>query len=80
MIREVGPGGDFLATEQTMEMFKTEHWLPDQCNRDNLDTWRMKGGKDWAERCTEKARQILQAHSPAPLIDSVVATLSESGS
>ena len=39
VIREVGPGGDFLSTKQTMENFKTEHWLPDQCNRDNLDTW-----------------------------------------
>jgi trimethylamine--corrinoid protein Co-methyltransferase len=77
VIREVGPGGDFLATEQTMEMFKTEHWLPDQCNRDNLDTWRMKGGKDWAETCTEKAREILQVHSPAPLSDAAAATLRE---
>ena len=48
VIREVGPGGEFLSTEQTMEMYKTEHWLPDQCNRDNLDTWLMKGCKDWA--------------------------------
>jgi trimethylamine--corrinoid protein Co-methyltransferase len=77
VIREVGPGGDFLATEQTMEMFKTEHWLPDQCNRDNLDTWRMKGGKDWAETCTEKAREILRVHSPTPLSDAAAATLND---
>ncbi|MDH3828509.1 MAG: trimethylamine methyltransferase family protein, partial [Desulfobacterales bacterium] len=56
VIREVGPGGEFLSTEQTMEMYKTEHWLPDQCNRDNLDNWLMKGRKDWAEMSTEKAR------------------------
>jgi len=77
VIREVGPGGDFLSTKQTMENFKTEHWLPDQCNRDNLDTWLMKGGKDWAETCTEKAREILNTHTPAPLSDAAVATLSD---
>ena len=77
VIREVGPGGDFLTTEQTMQKFRTEHWLPTQCNRDNLDTWLMKGGKDWAETCTEKAREILQFHTPAPLGDAAAATLSE---
>ena len=77
VIREVGPGGEFLSTEQTMEMYKTEHWLPDQCNRDNLDTWFMKGRKDWAEMSTEKAREILKTHTPAPLSDTAAATLTE---
>ena len=77
VIREVGPGGEFLSTDQTMEMYKTEHWLPDQCNRDNLDNWLMKGRKDWAEMSTEKAREILKTHRPVPLSDATAATLSE---
>jgi len=77
VIREVGPGGEFLSTEQTMEMYKTEHWLPDQCNRDNLDNWLMKGRKDWAEMSTEMAREILKTHTPAPLSDTAAATLTE---
>jgi len=77
VIREVGPGGEFLSAAQTMEMFKTEHWRPDQCNRDNLDTWRMKGRKDWAAMCTEKAREILKTHTPAPLSDAAASTLAE---
>ncbi len=77
VIREVGPGGEFLSTDQTMKMYKTEHWLPEQCNRDNLDTWLMKGGKDWAAMCTEKARKILKTHIPAPLSDAAAATLTE---
>ena len=75
VIREVGPGGEFLSAAQTMEMFKTEHWRPDTCNRDNPDTWLMKGRKDWAEMCTEKAREILKTHTPAPLSDVAVTTL-----
>jgi trimethylamine--corrinoid protein Co-methyltransferase len=77
VIREVGPGGEFLTTDQTMKTYKTEHFLPDQCNRDNLDTWLMKGGKDWAAMSTEKAREILKAHTPAPLSDAAAATLTE---
>jgi trimethylamine--corrinoid protein Co-methyltransferase len=77
VIREVGPGGEFLSTSQTMKMFKTEHWLPDLCNRDNLDTWRMKGGKDWAEACTEKAREILKNHTPEPLSGAAADTIAE---
>jgi trimethylamine--corrinoid protein Co-methyltransferase len=77
VIREVGPGGDFLSTEQTMQKFKTEHWLPTQCNRDNLDTWLKKGGKDWAETCTEKAREILKTHTPEPLSDAATDTIAE---
>ena len=77
VIRKVGPGGEFLSTEQTMAMFKTEHWMPDQCNRDNPETWLMKGGKDWAATCTEKAREILKTHTPVPLSDAAASTLAE---
>ena len=77
VIREVGPGGEFLSTGQTMAMFQTEHWMPDQCNRDNLDTWLKKGRKDWAAMCTEKARDILKTHTPAPLSNAAASTLSE---
>jgi len=77
VIREVGPGGEFISTEQTMTMFKTEHWLPDQCNRDNLDTWMSKGRQDWAARCMQKARELLQSHSPVPLNDTAAAALAE---
>ncbi|MGD9302040.1 MAG: trimethylamine methyltransferase family protein [Desulfobacterales bacterium] len=77
VIREVGPGGEFLSAAQTMEMFKTEHWRPDQCNRDNPDTWGMKGRKDWGELCTEKARDILKTHIPAPLSAAAAEALAE---
>ena len=77
VIREVGPGGEFLSTDQTMKMHKTEHWRPDRCNRDNLDSWIEKGRKDWAEMATEKARDILRTHTPAPLDNTTTAALIE---
>ena len=77
VIREVGPGGEFISTDQTIKMHKTEHWRPDCCNRDNLDSWIKKGRKDWAEMATEKAREILRTHTPAPLSHTTAATLIE---
>jgi hypothetical protein len=37
----------------------------------------MKGRKDWGEMCTEKAREILKTHTPAPLSDSAADALTE---
>jgi trimethylamine:corrinoid methyltransferase-like protein len=58
-------------------MYKTEHWLPDHCNRDDLDAWLLKGRKDWAAMSTEKARELLKTHTPARLSDTAAATLTE---
>jgi trimethylamine--corrinoid protein Co-methyltransferase len=77
VIRKVGPGKNFLATTHTRDMFQREHWQPEHCNRDNADTWLMKGGRDWAERSIEKARDILKTHSPVPLSDAVAETLKD---
>jgi trimethylamine--corrinoid protein Co-methyltransferase len=77
VIRDIGPGGEFLSSDQTMELFKSEHWLPQRCNRDNPETWRMKGGRDWAENATQKARDILKNHVPALLGDAARETIGD---
>jgi len=71
VIREVGPGGNFLATVQTLELHRKEHWRPILANRDNLDRWMRKGSKTFGEIATEKAVQILETHKPEPLPDDV---------
>ena len=77
VIAQVGPGGEFLTTDQTMDLFRTEHWLPDQCNRDNLDNWVAKGSKTWAEKSVEKALRILRTHAPAPLSQDAAKALAD---
>ncbi len=69
VIRQVGPGGNFLATEQTLKHHRQEHWRPRFANRDNLDRWVSKGSKTYGEIATEKAIQILETHSPEPLLE-----------
>ncbi len=77
VIQQVGPGGEFLSTEQTMNFFRQEHWVPHLCNRDNPASWARKGKKDWGQMATEKAREILKTHEPAPLHADVRKALEE---
>jgi trimethylamine--corrinoid protein Co-methyltransferase len=77
VIRQVGPGGEFLSTEQTMKFFRKEHWTPYLCNRDSLAGWTQKGKKDWGQMVTDKARKILKTHAPTPLHADVSKTLKE---
>ncbi|MCP4693615.1 MAG: trimethylamine methyltransferase [Desulfobacterales bacterium] len=77
VIRQVGPGGDFLSTAQTMAFFKKEHWRPTNCTRDNLNAWQGKGGRTWADVSTQKAIDILNTHQPPPLSDDARTALEE---
>ena len=60
-----------------MKFFKQEHWIPNLCNRDSLADWTRKGKKDWGRMVTDKAREILKTHEPAPLHADVRKTLAE---
>lgn len=64
-IREVGPGGNFLAHRHTKKHMR-ELWLPTLMDRRPYSVWEAKrdGAREWA---LEKARNILRNHRPAPL-------------
>ncbi|MBW2122025.1 MAG: trimethylamine methyltransferase family protein [Deltaproteobacteria bacterium] len=69
VIRNVGPGGNFLSEEQTARLHREEHWRPSFLNRDDPETWVKKGAKSYGERVTQKAIEILENHRPEPLSD-----------
>jgi trimethylamine--corrinoid protein Co-methyltransferase len=77
VIRQVGPRGEFMSTDQTMTFFKQEHWRPKLCNRDTLPSWLAKGSKTWSEMAIAKAVEILEIHQPAPLPKDVLNNLEE---
>ncbi|MBW2409915.1 MAG: trimethylamine methyltransferase family protein [Deltaproteobacteria bacterium] len=62
VIEQVGPGGNFLTTEQTMELHRHEHWRPMFANRANLEQWQADGKKTYAEIAARKALDILKTH------------------
>jgi trimethylamine--corrinoid protein Co-methyltransferase len=67
VIKQVGPGGNFLQEKHTLDFFMQEHWQPGIFNRKNLPNWIKDGQKKTEDRLLEKAREILDTHQPEPL-------------
>lgn len=65
VIRDVGPGGNFLTHKHTQKHMR-EIWLPQLMDRRPYNIWEEKkdGAREWAG---DKAKKILQTHTPEPL-------------
>jgi len=82
VVREVGPGGNFLAEHHTVEHFRKELWLPGAAwTRESWDAWAAGGKRSMAERIKDEVKRILDSHKPEPLeaetakqVDSIVET------
>ncbi len=77
LIRKVGPGGNYLTEDHTLEHHKEEFWLPKFFNRNSPDTWTQNGGKTYGEVVTEKTIQILKTHKGEPLPEEVSRRIDE---
>lgn len=65
-IDKVGPGGDYLATDHTLEHYK-ENWYPTLLDRQNYSQWERKGKQTLEQRANSKVREILVSHRPPEL-------------
>jgi trimethylamine--corrinoid protein Co-methyltransferase len=70
VIQEVGPGGQYMSHEHTLDHWR-ELWAPKLFSRQRLDRWEKSGAKDINARVREKTLAILNSHQVAPLVDSV---------
>jgi len=70
VIREVGPAGEFITHQHTLENFRklTNPKLMDRYNREN---WEAAGSKDVAELAYEKSLDIIENYEPKPRPDKV---------
>lgn len=60
-IRQVGPGGHFVASRHTRRHMRNEQFSPRLSDRENRDVWRQNGAEDARTRASRKARRILSA-------------------
>jgi len=68
VIQAVGPGGNFLAEEHTVEHYRREMWLPGRVwTRQSWDAWADEGRSSMAERACEEVGRILSAHQIEPM-------------
>jgi trimethylamine--corrinoid protein Co-methyltransferase len=70
VIESVGPEGQFLETDHTLDFFR-ERWYPGLFDRSPFETWTERGSKDFVDRAKERIDEIIAAHEPVPLSESV---------
>lgn len=69
VIKEVGPGGNYLGHSHTLKHFRNLCWFPKLTVRDCYETWQASGGLDMRQRAIAEARRILKEHHPSYIDD-----------
>jgi len=65
LIKETGPGGNFLSTRHTFENFKTELLHPEILDHDNWNSWAEKGARSIRDKALIRVRGMLaEKHEP----------------
>lgn len=75
VIAEIGPGGQFLDHDHTIENFRKNIFLPFVFDRNDYAQWITDGANDYAARARETAKQIISSHQPTPVDDLISAEL-----
>ena len=66
-MKEVGPGGNYLAHPHTLHNFRRATWMPTLADRQSRDMWEASGAKPIGVRARERAAEILATHHPKPI-------------
>jgi trimethylamine--corrinoid protein Co-methyltransferase len=70
VIDQIGPDGDYLSTQHTLEHYRQD-WYPKLFERRNHTDWYKRGGKTLRQRARERALDLLAKHKPEPLPEDV---------
>ena len=78
LIKQVGPGGNFVAARHTRQFMRSEHYQPSLSDRNSQEEWLARGGKATWERASEIVKELLAKpkHSlPAPIRQQVLSQI-----
>ena len=67
LIKKVGPGGHFVAEQETARLCRSEIWVPELFDRDPFSKWDETGRLSMNERVQSRKKQILENHKPTKL-------------
>jgi len=59
LIKEVGPGGNFVAARHTRRFMRREHYRPSLSDQNSREEWEAKGGKAIWQKAGTKARRLI---------------------
>ena len=71
ILKEVGPGGEFLSHDHTYDHWK-EWFRPTIIDRSNFEGWSDSGSKTYNDRLEPEVERILESHAPEPLDEKIV--------
>jgi trimethylamine--corrinoid protein Co-methyltransferase len=77
VIRNVGPGGNFLTEDHTLNNFKQYLHFSDLLNRDDYDNWKRGGSVDFGKKANTKVRHILESRRAPELPPEIVLRVRE---
>ncbi|UCD22907.1 MAG: trimethylamine methyltransferase family protein [Chloroflexota bacterium] len=78
LIKQTGPGGNFVAARHTRHFMRSEHYQPSLSDRNSQEEWLSKGGKETWERASEIVKELLAKpkHSlPTPIKQEVISRI-----
>jgi trimethylamine--corrinoid protein Co-methyltransferase len=59
LIKEVGPGGNFVSARHTRNFMRREHYHASLSDQNNREEWEAKGGKAIWQKAGEKAKRLI---------------------
>jgi trimethylamine--corrinoid protein Co-methyltransferase len=77
IIEKVGPGGDFLSEEHTLNNYKEHLWHPEILNRQVYENWKKGDNMTFSQRANQKVKNILNSHTSENLSKNVVEKVKE---
>ncbi len=63
LIKELGPGGNFVAAKHTRRHMRQEHYQPTVSNRQSREDWQADGSLNTWQRASKIVQDILDCHS-----------------
>ena len=63
LIKQVGPGGHFVATKHTRRFMRGEHYQPQLSDRSSRERWEAEGKRATWQRAAEVVKHLLEVHS-----------------
>jgi trimethylamine--corrinoid protein Co-methyltransferase len=59
LIKEMGPGGNFVAAKHTRRFMRREHYHASLSDQNSREEWEAKGGKAIWQKAAEKAKRLI---------------------
>jgi len=78
LIKQVGPGGHFVATKHTRRFMRSEHYQPQLSDRSSRERWEAEGKKAAWQRAAEVVKHLLEVHNyrlPAAVRQQIVSEI-----